>query len=1142
MARIRPTTLALALACFPFVVAANPQGGSVVAGEANIVHASATQLDVLQRSDKAVIDWRSFSIGSNEQVRFEQPSASAVTLNRVTGDDASRILGRLTANGRVFLVNPNGIHFGKGAEIDVAGLVASTHDIRNEDFMAGRFDFAQNGLATASIINDGAIRVADTGAVAFVAPSVANRGVIAARLGQVALASASRFTLDFTGDALLSFAVDDTVAQTAFDQDGNRLQSFVDNSGRIEANGGVVLLSARAAENVVHSVINQRGRVEAMHADTRNGEIILSGGEHGTVSVTGTLDVSGKATGQTGGRIIVTGQNVQLDNGARLDASGHAGGGRILVGGDHMGGQITESAQAQFGIRAEDEPIANARTVFIDEGVVLDASAIDTGNGGKITVWADASTDFLGTALARGGARGGNGGVVEISAGKRVAALGQVDISAPAGTPGLRLIDPEGIIYASTTGFLLTFTSPDYARIIDWQRDPNDENVLYLLSVKSAGTSTWRSDPDGSRAYPVDILVTKIVAGTIVAQNLVDTVYGTYHGIANSALRGTFSVAANEVRIFFSEKTPVSSNYGQTGYIYRLNKTNLAQSGSRETLFDHANWGWYPFFDDNGNLNHFSFAGYYAVLNTSQGAWFTPRAFEEHAIARRLNATPVGVRLTWDLLSSELLARTQAAVEEDADTPPPPNSLTPAQQGLIDTYRNATTAELLVAVGSGLFVNNPLDPVWSGLYANDQATTQQVEANRLQPLYDKYRAASAATLLAGLRGGELKTSSPVWSALGVSNASARASALAAYLNTASERKEACATVSDCGQANEAERPQAPQVSMNTEQLGGRLIDSVLGSAGAVNNHVATQAVKSLLGMLDLVSDPIGDAAKTLDEWNIILTQLQEQLVVAKVVGIEDDIDTIRKQIASAAGHKGAATVSLHRIIEANPKALTRLTNIAGKIAQGAGAAGDAIDTAAVLAKVLKGERIYAADVEGYLQGPGMTALSIVNANYSPKAGVVTAGVTLGLGAMKVGASIGEMVEGKTVTDSIREAAERARTAAKTYDDFAMALLEAGQKGRSWASLEDTVMNMYMGRSGTANALVQEIETLTSKKAAVTFLATGNLAEAHIAAGIIRETQEAIASYTYEDFKKFYDAGRQAYDGARQLDALRMPRS
>ncbi|MDP2752524.1 MAG: filamentous hemagglutinin N-terminal domain-containing protein [Rhodocyclaceae bacterium] len=467
----RPKTIALALAAFPLVVVANPQDGKVVAGNAVIRQESATKVGITQTTDKAIIDWKSYSIGASEQVQYYQPSAASVSLNRVTGQDPSQILGRLTANGQVFLVNPNGIYFGRNAQIDVAGLVASTHNIRNEDFMAGRYKFDIPGKPGAAVINEGMIRIDDTGVAAFVAPSVANRGVVVARLGKVALASANGFTLDFTGDQLLTFLVKDEVAQTAFDIEGNRLTSFVENSGKIEAQGGYVLLTARAAENAIHSVINQSGSIEATSVGQQNGEIVLSGGAHGVVANSGTLDASGKAAGETGGRVEITGEKIGLFDGTRIDVSGDQGGGKAIVGGDYLGGKASDATMAAFGIQRESHPIQTATYTNMASNAFIQADALTSGKGGKVVLWSDNRTLAYGTISARGGKNAGDGGFVEVSGGNTLNISGlNVKANAFNGKSGTVLFDPSSIhivtaAAAQSSGSLYDFTASNDSNI-----------------------------------------------------------------------------------------------------------------------------------------------------------------------------------------------------------------------------------------------------------------------------------------------------------------------------------------------------------------------------------------------------------------------------------------------------------------------------------------------------------------------------------------------------------------------------------------------------------------------------------------------------------------------------------------------------
>lgn len=527
--------LVLALAGFgmvsqPIDALANPQGGQVVAGSATITQETATKLGITQTTNKAIINWRSFSIGNSEHTQFYQPSANSVNLSRVVGGDPSQILGRLTANGQVFLVNPNGILFGKNAQVDVAGLVASTHNIRNEDFLAGRYNFSILGNPGASVINEGTIRVADTGIAAFVAPSVANRGVLVAKLGKVALAAANGFTLDFTGDQLLTFLVSDEVAKTAFDLEGKQLTSFVENSGRIEAQGGYVLLTAKAAENAIHSVINQTGTIEATSAERQNGEIILAGGLHGVVSNTGTLNASGKSTDETGGTVQITGEKIGLFAGTRIDVSGDQGGGKAIIGGDYLGGRASDALMDELDLQREAQVVPTAQFTYMDASAVIHADALNNGDGGKVVVWADNTTRAYGSITASGGATSGDGGFVEVS-GKNGLEITGLDVSAnaPNGKGGTVLFDPGSIrIVAAATN--VTYTGGMFTASVDPTQIDRDQIETMLtngtnVTIRTQTESDFWSGPIelGHIDVEADIIKTgrteatlKLFAGNVI--------------------------------------------------------------------------------------------------------------------------------------------------------------------------------------------------------------------------------------------------------------------------------------------------------------------------------------------------------------------------------------------------------------------------------------------------------------------------------------------------------------------------------------------------------------------------------------------------------------------------------------------------
>lgn len=242
---------------------AGPAGGQVVAGQATITQ-SATSTVINQASANTAINWQSFSIPVGETVQFVQPSTSSVALNRVLGPDASSIFGALSANGQVFLLNPNGVLFGPGAQVSVGGLVATTLNLSDADFLAGNMRFtASTPAGTATVVNQGSIN-ADGGYVVLIASQVLNQGVIGVAGGSVALAAGAQVTLAFSGLALTGLVVD--VGAVA---------ARVDNKGSITVDGGQALLYAKAADQLIQSVVNNEGLIRAGTLSNVGGKIRL---------------------------------------------------------------------------------------------------------------------------------------------------------------------------------------------------------------------------------------------------------------------------------------------------------------------------------------------------------------------------------------------------------------------------------------------------------------------------------------------------------------------------------------------------------------------------------------------------------------------------------------------------------------------------------------------------------------------------------------------------------------------------------------------------------------------------------------------------------------------------------------------------
>jgi len=293
-----------------------PTGGQVVAGSAAIAQAGA-KTTITQSTAKGAINWQSFSIGTNEYVQFVQPGSASVTLNRVVGNDPSQLLGQMSANGQIFLVNPSGVYFGANARIDVAGLVATTFDIADDDFMAGRYQFARvDGRDPAQVINDGTI-TANGGYVVLAGDGVANHGLIEAYLGDIVMAAGERVGLDLGGDGLISFAIDgDALTEIA----------GVENTGELYADGGRVFLTAKVQGDLLPTAVNHEGLIQARTVEERDGVVYL-GGSGGDVMIAGTIDADADTVNNDGGRILVASNNdITVSDGALITARGDGSG------------------------------------------------------------------------------------------------------------------------------------------------------------------------------------------------------------------------------------------------------------------------------------------------------------------------------------------------------------------------------------------------------------------------------------------------------------------------------------------------------------------------------------------------------------------------------------------------------------------------------------------------------------------------------------------------------------------------------------------------------------------------------------------------------------------------------------------------
>jgi len=400
------TASALLAAAVMFAGSAGAQ--TVVNGQASFQQLG--HIRTITNTPGTIIQWPGFSIAAGDVTRFVQQNAASAVLNRITGQDPSLILGALQSNGRVLLVNPNGVLFGAGSRVDVNGLVASSLAISNSDFLAGKMNFSAGAVA-GRVANQGAISTPGGGQVILIAPQVENSGLIQSPGGEVVLAAGRSVKLADSGNPALHVVVSAPPDQAV------NLGQIVAQSGRI---------------GIFGQLVNQRGLVSADQAALgANGQIVFKAS--GDLLLEAGSLTSASAGAGSGGTIHLLGERVGLTGNARVDASGASGGGTVLVGGDYRG---------------QNPAIANAQQVYVSGDATVRADALASGNGGKVIAWSDGTTRAYGSISARGGAQSGNGGFVETS-GHTLEMRGRVDTRAPNGRTGTLLLDPTNIYIAN---------------------------------------------------------------------------------------------------------------------------------------------------------------------------------------------------------------------------------------------------------------------------------------------------------------------------------------------------------------------------------------------------------------------------------------------------------------------------------------------------------------------------------------------------------------------------------------------------------------------------------------------------------------------------------------------------------------------
>lgn len=448
-ASARASSLCVAGLCG--TVQALPQNPVPVFGIAEVQTLSSREMRIVQGTDRAGLDWTSFSLGTGETLNIQQPGSSSVLFNRVLGPDPSKLYGQISANGRVFLSNPRGVVFGTGGQVDVAALVATTLDWGDVSFgtvstvntTSTSVGPSQTGPQTGTsrltlqsvvstnggpgaVVQQSGHRIQAGGTVVLAGTTVEQGGeIVAPRIG---LAAAERVSVDLDGDGLVFF-------ELGTDQLDTQLRQL----GRLQADGGLVDLRAQARAGFTGSVLNLDGVVQARSLSLRQGRILVDGGSTGLTQVQGQVSATGTAgSDERGGTLQVTGAEVRLAGTAVLDVQGQTGGGTLWVG------------QSDAGI--EPGVTQQARSVRVADGARLQADATGAGPGGRIVVGSGGLTQVDGVLSARGGPLGtSSGGTAEITAQTGLGFGGRADLGTDAGGPlgELRLAAPTLRLAAS---------------------------------------------------------------------------------------------------------------------------------------------------------------------------------------------------------------------------------------------------------------------------------------------------------------------------------------------------------------------------------------------------------------------------------------------------------------------------------------------------------------------------------------------------------------------------------------------------------------------------------------------------------------------------------------------------------------------
>jgi filamentous hemagglutinin family protein len=528
-----------------------PQGGEVVAGDASIAVSGET-MDIQQNSQRAILNFQSFDINGQQTVTFHQPGADAVALSRVLGGNLSEIHGALNANGQVYLINPGGVLFGNGAQVNVGSLLVSTLDISDQDFLTGRDSFA--GGDTGTVENNGSIQAASR--VVLLAPEVINRGDITVPGGDITL-RAGRQALLHTPGSDIPILLDDS-----------EFIGQVINEGNLQAGAVALVLDGASQADMLDAAVNNSGLVRAVRASGEGGaiELLAPGGD---LVNSGILDAS--AVSGSGGSLTLHAEHIDQSGVIAAAAVGAGDGGEI-------------------NLYAED-------AIAMHSGSTISADAGNSGDGGGVVVIAERATWFTSdsTITARGGELAGDGGFVEVSGHEFVSVSGNVDVGAAAGEGGLWYIDPTDItisnmdsggvwmggnwvLTGSPTSSMVNVTS-----ILNALNNGNNVTINTASGAASAGNITFAANTtlniDGLGAVRT---LTLQANGSIIFNNeshISDSNFATANGLNVIATAGTGILMSNRSTILSGTgKINISTTSGDATIVGLGSSANTADA------------------------------------------------------------------------------------------------------------------------------------------------------------------------------------------------------------------------------------------------------------------------------------------------------------------------------------------------------------------------------------------------------------------------------------------------------------------------------------------------------------------------------------------------------------------------------------